>query len=334
MGETMTDPFQLDPGQVSFVGQDLMRPECVLATRSGRLYCSDWRGGVVRIDPDGTSARIGCAARREDTDFMPNGIALLRDGSLLVANLGVEGGIWRLHPDGRREPWLMHVAGERLPAVNFVWMDEQQRIWFTVMFRSHPGAGRHHFRADIGDGCVGLVPSLDHPEGARIVAEGLFTPNECRISLDGAALCVNETFSSRVVRYPLAADGSLGGRDVLAQFDGDTLPDGLTLDAQGGLWITCVASNRIIRLMPDGQWNQVIEDMDPAHMARVRAAIDDGTLGRDLLYRNPSRVMPNVTSIAFGGPDLRTAYVGSVSGTSIAVFRSPVAGHPPAHWTW
>jgi hypothetical protein len=100
----MSDAFQLDLDQVTFVARELMRPECVLATRAGRLYCSDCRGGVVRIEPNGTQVPIGCAARREDTDFMPNGIALLRDGSLLVANLGPAGGVWRLYADGRREP--------------------------------------------------------------------------------------------------------------------------------------------------------------------------------------------------------------------------------------
>ena len=69
-------------------------------------------------------------------------------------------------------------------------------------------------------------------------------------------------------------------------------------------------------------------------MRRVRAAIADGSLNRDLLYRNPARVLPNVTSIAWGGPDLRTAYVGSVSGRSIATFASPVAGARPVHWDW
>jgi sugar lactone lactonase YvrE len=215
----MDEAFQLDLDQVTFVGYGLMRPECVLATRSGRLYCSDWRGGVIQISPDGTQVPIGCAARREDTDFMPNGIALLRDGSLLVANLGPEGGVWRLYANGRREPWLTEIAGEHLPAVNFVWVDERERIWITVMFRSHPGAGRNHFRADIGDGFLALVDGLDQPQSARIVAEGLFTPNECRISLDGRWMNVNETFSHRLVRYPLRDDGTLGKREVVVQFD-------------------------------------------------------------------------------------------------------------------
>jgi sugar lactone lactonase YvrE len=330
----MAPSFLLNLNAVDFVGHDLMRPECVLATRDGRLYCSDWRGGVLRIDPSGEQQAIGCAARREDTDFMPNGIALLRDRSLLVANLGPQGGVWRLREDGSREPWLQEIAGEPVPAVNFVWLDALERVWITVMFRSHPGAGRHHFRADLGDGYLAVADSVDRPQSTRIVAHGLFTPNECRISADGHWMYLNETFSHRVVRYRLTDDANLTGREVFAQFDEDTLPDGLTLDAEGAVWVTAVASNRIIRILADGNWYQVAEDNDAAHMTKIRAAINDGTLDRTLLYKNPARVLPNLTSLAFGGPDLRTAYLGSVSGTRIGRFRSPVAGAAPVHWTW
>jgi sugar lactone lactonase YvrE len=324
----------LDLDQVDFIGSDFMRPECVLATRGGRLYASDWRGGVQVVEPDGSQHAMGNAARREEARLMPNGLALLRDGSLLVANLGADGGVWRLWPDGRCEPWLTEVSGWRLPAVNFVWLDAQERVWMTVMFASHAGAGRHGFRADLRDGCVLLADSVDQPGSARIVANDLYTPNECRIALDGRSLVVNETFSHRVARYALKPDGSLGQRDVLAQFDDKTLPDGLTLDVEGGLWVTGVAANRIVRVMPDGRWHIVAEDHDPVHLDKVCQAVRDGSLNRDLLYHNPARVLPNVTSIAFGGPDLRTAYIGSVSGQQIARFHSPVAGVPPAHWDW
>ena len=330
----MSRSFQLDLGQVDFIGTDLMRPECVLATRGGHLYASDWRGGVAHLSPDGTQRFIGCAPSRAEARLMPNGIALLRDHSLLVANLGDEGGVWRLFPDGHYEPWLTEVSGQRLPAVNFVWLDDQERVWMTVMFRSHPGAGQHKFRADLGDGYVILADGVEQPQSARVVAEGLFTPNECRIALDGKSLVVNETFSNRVVRYALRPDGSLGARDVLAQFDEDTLPDGLTLDVEGGMWVTGIAANRFVRVMPDGSWTQLSQDVNPDHMRAVREAIRDGTLDRALLYSNPATVLPNITSVAFGGDDLRIAYVGSVSGRSIARFHAPVAGVPPVHWSW
>jgi len=39
---------------LSSVGSQLVRPECVLATRSGALYTADWRGGVAQVLPGGT----------------------------------------------------------------------------------------------------------------------------------------------------------------------------------------------------------------------------------------------------------------------------------------
>jgi hypothetical protein len=43
-------------------------------------------------------------------------------------------------------------------------------------------------------------------------------------------------------------------------------------------------------------------------------------------------IAPWLASITFGGPDLRTAYLGSLRGTTLPAFRSPVAGLPMVHW--
>jgi hypothetical protein len=39
-----------------------------------------------------------------------------------------------------------------------------------------------------------------------------------------------------------------------------------------------------------------------------------------------------MASVTFGGSDLRTVYLGSLMGTTIPYFRSPVAGLPMVHW--
>jgi hypothetical protein len=41
-----------------------------------------------------------------------------------------------------------------------------------------------------------------------------------------------------------------------------------------------------------------------------------------------------VSSLAFGGPDGRTAYLGCLLSDSLATFRTPVRGLPPPHWSW
>ena len=80
--------------QLTHLHFDVERPECVLATAEGDLFMSDGRGGITHRLPDGTSRLI--AASGKPQDFLPNGIALLRDRSFLIANLGGEGGVWGL----------------------------------------------------------------------------------------------------------------------------------------------------------------------------------------------------------------------------------------------
>jgi hypothetical protein len=40
-----------------------------------------------------------------------------------------------------------------------------------------------------------------------------------------------------------------------------------------------------------------------------------------------------MASITFGGPDLPTVYVGSLGGSALPTFRSPVPGAPLPHWS-
>jgi gluconolactonase len=36
--------------------------------------------------------------------------------------------------------------------------------------------------------------------------------------------------------------------------------------------------------------------------------------------------------VTFGGPDLQTVFIGSLKGTRIPCFRTPVPGLPMIHW--
>jgi len=313
--------FTVNLSSVSFTGEGLVRPESVLCTASGTLFVSDKRGGVMRIGADGVQTFIGKSA------IIPNGIALQRDRSLLVANLSDDGGVWRIAENGSVTPFLTELDGKRLGSVNFVMVDRRERVWICV---STVRAGDHQFRKDIADGFIVL-----HDErGTRVVADGVHWTNECRIDAQEEYLYVCETFGRRLSRFRLSESGELGARETVAEFGVGTFPDGLAVDAEGGLWVVSVVSNRIIRVLPDGRQHVVMEDYDQHHLDQVENAFQANQLGRPMLYDNHSKVLPNVTSLAFGGPDLKTAYMGSINGDRIAVFRSPVAGLPPAHWDW
>ena len=98
------------------------------------------------------------------------------------------------------------------------------------------------------------------------------------------------------------------------------------------MWVASIVSNRLIRVDPSGDQEIVLEDSAPDHLAQVEEKMAAGTLKREDMQNSPSKVLKNISSIAFGGPDLRTAYLGSLGGDTIATFRAPVAGDPPAHW--
>ena len=310
---------------LGFRGHDLKRPECVLATRSGVLLAADWDGGVTRIGPDGAITRYLAAT----PGMKPNGIALRRDGSFLLAHLGDgSGGLFHLDRSGTLIPLLTEIDGQPLPPSNYVLEDAEGRIWLTVSTRRQPrDLG---YRPDIDDGFIVLL----HRGQARLVADGLGYTNEVQIDPSGDWLYVNETFARRLSRFPLAADGSLGRKELVAEFGPGSFPDGLAFDREGAAWITSIVSNRVIRVLPDGRQQIILEDSDPAHLDWVEQAYLAGELGRPHLDRVESRVLRNISSLAFGGPDLKTAYLGCLLGDRIASFPVPVAGLPPVHWEY
>jgi len=83
-----------------------------------------------------------------------------------------------------------------------------------------------------------------------------------------------------VHRYDVAT-GAVADRRVFVRVDpADGLPDGLTLDAEGCVWLCLYGGGAIRRYDPDG-----------ALMTTVHLPV------------------PHVTSAAFGGPDLSTLFV-------------------------
>ena len=325
---SVSESAAIDLSVIRFVGSGLVRPECVLATAGGDLYAADWRGGVARVCPDGSIA-LYAGVLPHGRPLRPNGIAIRRDGSFLLADLGETlGGVYELARDGSVRPFVEAVDGVDLPPTNYVAEDAEGRFWVTVSTRRAPRALA--YRADVADGFIVRVDA----RGAAIVADGLGYTNEALVSPDGLWLYVNETFGRRLSRFPLRPDGSLGAKEVVATFGHGTYPDGLTFDAEGGVWITSIVSNRVIRVAPDGAQALMLEDADPAHTEWAEQAYLAGTMGRPHLDKAAGRVLSNISSLAFGGPDLRTGYLGCLLADRIATFRSPCAGHPPVHWTF
>ena len=306
-------------------GSDLNRPECVLSTSNGRLYTADWRGGVGIIEPNGEQWYL--LPTNSSLDLKPNGICLMPDRSLLVAHLGAEdGGVYRIDENGDTTPFCLEADGEALPPSNYVHLDAKGRVWVTVSTRKTPRS--EGYKPDVADGFVVLIDD----RGARIVADSLGYTNECLVDPSGQYLYVNETFARKLVRFSIAQNGDLKNKQTVAEFSAGTFPDGMTFDSAGGIWITSIVSNRVIKITPDGRQEIVVEDCKPEHLTWVEAAFQAGEMGRPHLDNAQSDKLKNVSSLAFGGAGLDTAFLGCLLDDCVYTFKAPVTGYAPAHW--
>lgn len=314
-----------DVGQI---GSGLVRPECVLATAAGDLYAADWRGGVSHVHPDGTQTLYAGTTADLPEGARPNGIALEPDGSFLFANLGSEtGGVWRIDRKGQISPVLTDIDGDPIPPSNFVTRDQQGRLWLTISTRLKPRSLDYRRTAKSG-----FIALLDD-KGARIVADGLGFTNEALVDPSGQWLYVNETYVRRLSRFPLRTDGSLGTKEIVTEFGFGQFPDGMAFDAEGHIWIAGIISNQLLRVDPaTGRCTMMLEDSDREHVAWVEAAYLSDALDRPHMDRIVSAKLKNISNIAFGGPELRTAYLGCLLGDFIARVPMPVQGAPPVHW--
>jgi gluconolactonase len=231
MGSAISS-FTLDVDALGWTGQDLQRPESVVAEPDGTLWASDGRGGVTRIDPDGSQTLLGGWGGE------PNGLAIDPDGNLVTANIAL-GRVQRMTRDGQVATVLEEVDGQRTTSTNFVFYDRRGRLWLTCLTREdHWWPAVAHPRPD------GFIVLVDD-RGPRIVADGIHATNEARLDADERYLYVAETMKARILRFPVRADGSLGEREVFGP-DGLGLGgfvDGFTFDAEGNLWVATVVRN-------------------------------------------------------------------------------------------
>ncbi|UYV37382.1 SMP-30/gluconolactonase/LRE family protein [Rhodobacteraceae bacterium D3-12] len=282
--------------QISHVGKGLSRPECILAQKNGVLWISDDKSGVVRLAPNGAQTRIGSLGGS------PNGIAMDRDGSFVVANIET-GEVQRLSRTGEASTMLHRLNGRSLGAVNFVLFDSKWRLWVSVSTRTIPRGDA--IKQPRPDGYLMLIDDA----GARIVADGFYFTNEIRFSLDESVLYVSETAKGRVSAFDVDGSGDLSNRRIYGPdgFWPGALIDGITVDVEGTLWITEITRNALIVLPAGGEPKIFFEGPD-----------------------NGPVWFP--TSLTFAGQDLRDAYIGSLKMDQLARFQSPVSGPPPPHW--
>lgn len=338
------DGFTVDRATITTIGQNLQRPECILAERNGTLWSADARGGVMRLDKDGSQTfigqradeRFGLAAAHNAEAFeakltqgtLPNGMAFAADGSLLIANFGTDA-LEKMTRDGLSQTLFDKIDGQAIGKVNFVLRDSKNRIWITISTRMNPWTQAAACR--IQDGYVAVLDE----HGLRVVADGFYFTNEIRLDEREEWLYIVETTGPHISRMRVieSAKGvSLAGREVFGPSDLGGYPDGIAFDAYGNLWCTLLMVDRLIALTPQGDVRLLLDDGDPVASKNLVDKMRAGTVTTEDMQAARGTLAPWMASITFAGEDLRTVYIGSLLGTNIPCFRSPVAGLPMVHW--
>jgi sugar lactone lactonase YvrE len=338
MGRNPILDFEIDKSAIQYAGRDLARPECILAEPDGALWAADARGGVTRIDPDGSqqlitqqrSDHFGQAAdeaARFLTGTLPNGLAFAANGDILISNFGTDC-LEIMARDGATRVLADSIDGEPIGKVNFVLRDSKDRIWITVTTRIKNWM--HALRTDLADGYVArYIDGKFH-----IVADGFHFTNEVRFDAKEEWLYVVETTGGCVSRLRIDQKGELSNREIFGptRLGKGAWPDGIAFDSYGNLWGTMVYSDKLFALTPEGDLKVLLDEGDPAKVDALERQFFEGKVTEDVLFATGQGIAPWMASVTFGGPDLGTAYIGSLKGKRIPSFRAPAPGLPMVHW--
>ena len=149
---------------------------------------------------------------------------------------------------------------------------------------------------------TGSVYRLDTDGRAHAITRGISCTNGIAWSPDNRTMYLCDTWVRRIYSFDFDfAAGTVYNRRLFAELAAEEgFPDGLTVDAEGFVWNAHYDGWRITRYAPDGRVTRVL--------------------------RMP---VQHVTSLTFGGPELRTLFVTSASmRTSEGARRvQPLAGH-------
>ena len=246
------------------------------------LYFSDvTNGGVFRRRPDGTIETV--VPKRRGV----GGIALHAEGGIVISGKN----ICHVRDGATRVLW----AREDIPGFNDLFTDAQGRVYTGSMLSNPFSEG--------GERTPGACYRIESEGCATELYRGVSLTNGIGFSPDGRTIYHSDTAAGLIHVHRLDAAGRATASTPIRV---DGRPDGLAVDAEGGIWVALYQAGALQRYLPSGA-------------ADARIAV-------------PARA---VTSVCFGGADLRDLYVVSADnsedparGGSVFRARSDVPGLP------
>jgi sugar lactone lactonase YvrE len=245
----------------------------VWSARWGGLRWVDMLAGdVLWLADDGT------VGRRHAGDV----VAALRPRRGGGAVLAVERGFALEDPDGGLRH-LETVWTDPSVRMNEGGCDPDGRFWCGSMAYDKRSGGAALYRLD--------------PDGsAHRVLDGVTISNGLEWSPDGSLAYYADTATSRVDVFDYDPAAGLTGRRPFVELTGGERPDGLTVDADGGVWVALNGSGIVHRYRADGVVDEVV------HVPTAK-----------------------VTACTFGGPALDQLFI-TTSREGLPPDQDPIAG--------
>ncbi|MFH2129895.1 MAG: SMP-30/gluconolactonase/LRE family protein [bacterium] len=201
----------------------------------GRLWFSDMNAQkVMTLDLSGKLETVVTVRGN------PSGLGWTPQGELLVVSM-VDRRLLKLTPDGLQE--VANLWDLATYHCNDMVVDTLGRAYI----------GNFGFDLNTGEAIRPAEIVMVAPDGeARVVADNLLFPNGMVITPDGKTLIVGETYGSCLTAFAIEADGSLSRRRLWAAMKG-AVPDGICLDAEGGIWVASPISSEVLRIVEGGE---------------------------------------------------------------------------------
>jgi sugar lactone lactonase YvrE len=192
-------------------------------------------------------------------DMLDGDLLTLRgDGSVAREHLGTVAAAWRPRAIGGtvvavergfsipEEGWSVEAWSDSGVRMNEGGCDPQGRFYCGSMaYDKRPGAG--------------TLWRLDTDRSVHRVLDGLTISNGLVWSADGRTVFYIDTPTGRIDGYEFDAEhGTLHGRRTIAEVRGGG-PDGMTIDADGGLWVAVWGGGAVHRYDASGALTEVVE---------------------------------------------------------------------------
>jgi sugar lactone lactonase YvrE len=261
----------------------LDHPECVAVHPDGSIWAGGEAGQIYRISADG--AQVDVVA---NTGGFILGIAFSPGAQwLAVCDLGKKC-VWRLDLQTfQLEKFADGADGHAFNIPNYAVFDTQGNLYV-----SESGA----FRT-----VTGKILKFSPTGAGALWHEGPFNfANGMALGPGGTQLYVAVSFLPGVERIDIQADGSAGARALFCTLP-ETVPDGLAFDAQGNLYVSCYAPNKIFRVRPNQEVSVFMDDWE-AH------------------------TLSNPTNIAFGGPQLDQLFAANIGRWHLSKIDAGIKG--------